>query len=83
LASCHRESLRLARAHGVTSIAFPAISCGIYGYPVDNAAHIAVTTIADALRDDAAIIAVTFACFDRTVLEAFRAALRTLIPTSG
>jgi O-acetyl-ADP-ribose deacetylase (regulator of RNase III) len=78
LASCHRESLRLARARGVTSIAFPAISCGIYGYPVNDAARIALTTTAEMLRDDAALTNVTFACFGRTVLEAFQVALRTV-----
>jgi O-acetyl-ADP-ribose deacetylase (regulator of RNase III) len=77
LASCHRESLRLARAHGMASIAFPAISCGIYGYPVEDAAHIALTTTAEALRDDASI-AVTFACFGGIVLKSFQTALRTL-----
>lgn len=78
LASCYRESLRLAQAHGIASIAFPAISCGVYGYPVADAARIAITTTAEALRDDAAITSVTFACFGRTVLETFQAARRTL-----
>lgn len=78
LASCHRESLRLARAHGVATIAFPAISCGIYGYPVEDAARIALTTTTEILRDEVAITAVTFACFGRTVLAAFQAAQRTL-----
>jgi O-acetyl-ADP-ribose deacetylase len=45
LGSCYRESLRLARENGVRSIAFPAISCGIYGYPLDEAARIAVRTV--------------------------------------
>lgn len=79
LASCHRESLRLAQAHSIATIAFPAISCGIYGYPVGDAAQIALTTTAKALRDDTAITAVAFACFGRTVLEAFQAALRAII----
>ena len=76
LASCHRESLRLAQAHGVTSIAFPAISCGLYGYPAEDAAHIALATTVDVLRNDTVLTAVTFACFGRTVFESFHAALR-------
>jgi len=64
LASCYRESLALARAHGLRSIAFPAISTGIYGFPVDRAARIAVRTIGDELhgRDD--IAEVRLVCFD-------------------
>jgi len=78
LASCHRESLALARAHGVTTIAFPAISCGIFGYPVIDAARIAIATVADALASDAGFATVTFACFGQPVLGAFQAALGNL-----
>lgn len=51
LASCYRNSLALARDHRVQSIAFPAISCGIYGFPIDEAAHIAVRESRAALAD--------------------------------
>jgi O-acetyl-ADP-ribose deacetylase (regulator of RNase III) len=75
LASCHRESLRLAVAHGARVVAFPAISCGVYGYPVLAAATIAVATVAAVLRDEPAIEAVIFACFDAATTTAFRQAL--------
>lgn len=78
LASCHRESLRLAVAHGIRSIAFPAISCGIYGYPIEAAAGIAVGATASFLETAAAITHVTFACFGDDVLRAFQAALAGL-----
>ena len=76
LASCYRESLKLAVAHGIVSIAFPAISCGIYGYPIPAAARIAVTETTAFLRTDTTMARVTFACFGAAVLHAFRAALR-------
>ena len=62
LASCYRNSLRLAKENGVRTIAFPAISCGIYGYPVEQAAEIAVRETRAAEKD-----------FDRIVLVAFGA----------
>ena len=76
LASCYRESLVLAVAHGVTTIAFPAISCGVYGYPIPEAARIALTTVGTFLFADTSIRQVTFACFGREVLTAFQTALR-------
>jgi O-acetyl-ADP-ribose deacetylase len=63
LASCYRESLQLAAAHQVETIAFPAISCGAYGYPVDLAARIALETTAEFLRHDRSILGVSFVCF--------------------
>lgn len=76
LASCHRESLRLAVAHGARTIAFPAISCGVYGYPIPDAARIAIGTVAGFLAEDASIERVTFACFGADVTAAFADALR-------
>jgi O-acetyl-ADP-ribose deacetylase (regulator of RNase III) len=76
LASCYRESLKLAVAHRVGSIAFPAISCGVYGYPIPAAARIAVAETAAVLRDEASVKRVVFACFGAEGLQAFRAALR-------
>jgi O-acetyl-ADP-ribose deacetylase (regulator of RNase III) len=75
LAGCYRHSLGLAVAHGVRTIAFPAISCGIYGYPIPQAAHIAVDTVSAFLADDATIDRVTFACFGADTLASFQAAL--------
>ncbi len=80
LASCYRESLQLAVAHGIGSIAFPAISCGIYGYPIEAAARIAVGTTASFLETTPAIAQVTFACFGDDVLNAFQLALAGLSP---
>jgi len=76
LASCYRESLKLAVAHGIVSIAFPAISCGIYGYPIPAAARIAVTETAAFLTGNPSITRVVFACFGAEVLRAFQAAQR-------
>lgn len=76
LASCYSESLKLAVANGVRSIAFPAISCGIYGYPIPAAARIAVRTVADFLAGNASIQQVTFACFGQDVVNAYQAALQ-------
>jgi O-acetyl-ADP-ribose deacetylase len=76
LASCYTESLKLAVANGATSIAFPAISCGIYGYPIAEAARIAVRTVKEFLAKDQSIERVVMACFGKEVLEQFQAALR-------
>jgi len=74
-AATEKHALALARDHGVRTIAFPAISCGVYGYPIEEAVAIAVrevTTFTKAHRDVSKII---FACFSDDVLEAYRAAL--------
>ncbi|MGZ8244827.1 O-acetyl-ADP-ribose deacetylase [Methylomagnum sp.] len=77
LASCYRESLRLAAAHGLKTIAFPAISCGVYGYPLDRAARVAVGTIRAELAEYPGIEKVYLVCFGGEVLGAYRGALDT------
>ena len=65
LADCYRNSLNLAKEHDVHSIAFPAISTGVYGYPLEDAAEIAVKTVAQWLEDHADYaMQVIFCCFD-------------------
>ena len=75
LASCYRESFRLALQHGVQSIAFPAISCGAYAYPVEQACAIAVREAVAALQASPSLRLVYFVCFDE---PAYRAYLREL-----
>ena len=72
LASCYRESLRLAVANGIRTIAFPAISCGVYGYPIPEAARIAVNTARDFLATDETIERMIFACFGAEILRIFQ-----------
>jgi len=64
LASCYRRSLEIAAGHGLKSVAFPAISTGVYGYPKQQAAGIAVRTVADFLARSALPERVVFCCFD-------------------
>jgi O-acetyl-ADP-ribose deacetylase (regulator of RNase III) len=75
LASCYRESLALAVAHNLRTIAFPAISCGVYGYPIPDAARIAIDTTKAFLATGDSLTEVIFACFGQNVLQAFQAAL--------
>ncbi|MCP4766707.1 MAG: O-acetyl-ADP-ribose deacetylase [Gammaproteobacteria bacterium] len=67
LANCYRNSIALAEQHHLETIAFPAISCGIYGYPIEQAASIAIESTLLALRDCYHIEEVIFACFDDNV----------------
>ena len=77
LASCYRRSLELARQRNLKSVAFSAISCGVYGYPVNHAAHIAVSEVFRFLEANPSIEKVYFACFESRVKAAYQEALRT------
>jgi O-acetyl-ADP-ribose deacetylase (regulator of RNase III) len=82
LASCYTESLKLAVENGAHSIAFPAISCGIYGYPIPEAARVAISTVTRFLASDESINQVILACFGKGVLDAYRAALQAQVQVS-
>lgn len=75
LADCYRQSLRLAEANGISSIAFPAISTGVYGFPKKAAAEIAVSTVSEAVEGTSVIGEVVFCCFSPADLELYRSVL--------
>ena len=72
LASCYATSLRLAADHSVRTIAFPAISCGVYGYPNADAVKIAVSECTNFIGAEDAPEQIIFACFDRNMLDLYR-----------
>ena len=76
LASCYRRALEAAVENSLRTIAFPAISTGVYGFPVDRAARIAVRTIASFLSASPGIVEVTFCCFSEEAAAVHRAALQ-------
>jgi O-acetyl-ADP-ribose deacetylase (regulator of RNase III) len=71
LASCYRRSLEVARDLGARTVAFPAISTGIYGYPLEEATDIAVTTVASTATEATGIDLVRFVCFDAATLAVY------------
>jgi O-acetyl-ADP-ribose deacetylase (regulator of RNase III) len=71
LASAYRNSLALARAEGLESIAFPAISTGIYGYPLRAATEIGVATVKADLAKPSTVTEAIFACFDQNTLAMY------------
>jgi O-acetyl-ADP-ribose deacetylase (regulator of RNase III) len=78
LASCYRESLKLASAKGLKTVAFPSISTGAYGYPLADAARIALKTVKDYLAEHPEIERVRFVLFGKAAYEAYAAALKEL-----
>jgi O-acetyl-ADP-ribose deacetylase (regulator of RNase III) len=78
LASCYRESLKLARANGLKTIAFPAISCGVYGYPLGEAVRVAVRECAGFVAANPLPEKIIFACFDGAALAVYEAELAAL-----
>jgi O-acetyl-ADP-ribose deacetylase (regulator of RNase III) len=71
LASCYRRSLELAAANGLASIAFPGISTGVYGYPVEAAARVAVDTVRSTLQEIKGVTEVIFCCFSERDLKVY------------
>lgn len=78
LAACYRNALALAREHALASIAFPAISCGVYGYPKDAAARVALATLADAASRAHGPARVILCAFDVAMADAWRCSATSL-----
>jgi Predicted phosphatase homologous to the C-terminal domain of histone macroH2A1 len=76
LANCYINSLNLAKQNGITSIAFPSISTGVYGFPVDLAADIAIEQINKFLADNPSFEKVVFVCYDENSLKVYKNALK-------
>ena len=72
LANCYWNSLQIAVENGIKTVAFPAISCGAYGYPIDEAGQIAVKTTREFLANDSKIEKVIFALFGEDLYQAYR-----------
>jgi O-acetyl-ADP-ribose deacetylase (regulator of RNase III) len=81
LAGCYRSSLALAAGRGLTSVAFPAISAGAYGFPLERAARIAVATVLEALPEAPSIRRVVFVCHGREAASVFRKVISELLPS--
>lgn len=78
LESCYRESLRLAEGRGIKSVSFPAISTGVFGYPIEDAAKIALKTVLDTLRKTRKIELVRFVLHDSSALRVHEKVLQSL-----
>jgi O-acetyl-ADP-ribose deacetylase (regulator of RNase III) len=79
LASAYRECLRIASARGIKSLAFPSLSTGVYGYPVPDAARVALKTVKDYLTEHPEIDLVRFVLFGHPTFATFTEALQELV----
>ncbi|WP_237066053.1 O-acetyl-ADP-ribose deacetylase [Microbulbifer guangxiensis] len=79
LSSCYRHCLSLARREGMRSIAFPAISCGVYDYPPELAVEIAVDQVQDHLDRDSPPFEIIFCCFDEAMADLYRLQLEAVV----
>lgn len=80
LASCYRESMRLANEYELKSIAFPAISCGVYRFPIERACAIAVSEVHRVLKEGSSVEHVIFACFNDNIATLIQANLDKINP---
>ncbi len=80
LAACYRNSLALAERHGVRTIAFPAISTGVYGFPIERAARIAVSEVTQFLSAHAVVEQVVFVCFSQRDYNCYETAIKEISP---
>lgn len=78
LANCHRNALALARENGIDSIAFPAISCGVYGYPHDAAAGVAMTVLGEEQHKTGTPHRIVLCAFDHDMADVWKAAAERL-----
>lgn len=83
LASCHRESIRLADEHRLSSVSFPAISTGAYGYPVGEAASVAIASTTEALSAATHLTRIRFVLFDAATLRAYVEAAEKFVSTTA
>jgi O-acetyl-ADP-ribose deacetylase len=85
LADCYRNALRLAAQDGVGSVAFPAISTGIFGYPLERAAEVAVSTVVESVlqNGDPVVALIRFVLFDAPAERTFAQVIERLVPQSA
>lgn len=79
LASCYRRCLAIAEQYEIRTLAFPAISTGVYGFPVERAAKIAVKQVKTFLENPSSVEAVIFVCFNRQTYDAYRSAVQEIL----